>query len=173
MANIVKGLIEYEGIADFLPQFTEKFAPIKQFNVAETLELPISKPDIEQLIKVKSELVINYTKVIKTPKATSFEEQELTGWKLIVEGELRQVIQYVAEEPTQSVHGAHFNVPISTYIVLPPDFEEDKCVTVEGYIEDIYAATMQDYYMEDDVVSKRTRKIFKNITILLVAHVGN
>jgi len=112
MASIVKELIEYEGIADFLPEFNTKFAPIKQFNVAETLELPESKPDIEQIVKVKSELIINYTKVIKTPKAISFEEQELTGWKLIVEGELRQVIQYVADEPTQSVHGAHFNVPI-------------------------------------------------------------
>lgn len=47
MASIVKGLVEYEGIA---------------------------------------ELVINYTKVIKTSKEKSFEEQVLTGWKLIVEG---------------------------------------------------------------------------------------
>jgi len=173
MASIVKELIEYEGIADFLPEFNTKFAPIKQFNVAETLELPESKPDIEQIVKVKSELIINYTKVIKTPKAISFEEQELTGWKLIVEGELRQVIQYVADEPTQSVHGAHFNVPISTYIVLPHDFEEGQCVNVEGYIEDIYAAAMEDYYMEDDIVEKRARKIFKNITILLVAYIGD
>jgi hypothetical protein len=88
------------------------------------------------------------------------ENQTLTGWKLIVEGELRQVIQYVADERCQSIHGTHFNVPFSTFIVLPPNFEENQCVTVDGYIEDIYAEQIG------------TRKIFKNITILLVAQIS-
>lgn len=157
MASIVKNLIELDGIADFLPEFSEKFAPIKEFNVQETLDIPVAKPDIEQIIKVKSELVITSTKVIKTPVAVSLDEQVLTGWKLIVEGELKQTVQYVADEPTQSVHGAHFDVPFSTFIVLPPDFKEESCVSVTGYIEDIYA----------EQIGKR--KIFKNITILLVA----
>jgi hypothetical protein len=56
-----------------------------------------------------------------------------------MEGELKQTVQYVALESTQSVHTAHFDVPISIYIVLPPDFKEGMCVSVEGYIEDIYA----------------------------------
>lgn len=157
MASIVKNLIEYEGIADFLPQFTEKYAAIKEFNVQETLNIPTAKPDIEQIVKVKSELVITSIKVIKTPIAISLDEQKLTGWKLIVEGELKQVVQYVADEPRQSVHAAHFDVPISVFIVLPPDYKEGTCVSVEGYIEDIYAEKLN------------SRQIFKNTTILLVA----
>lgn len=157
MASIVKNLIELDGIADFLPEFSEPYAPIKEFNVQETLDIPTAKPDIEQIIKVKSEINITSTKVIKTPVSVSIDEQRLTGWKVIVEGELKQTVQYVADEPTQSVHGAHFDVPFSIFIVLPPDYEEGNCVSVEGYIEDIYA----------EKIGKR--QIFKNITILLVA----
>ncbi|MCM8709594.1 DUF3794 domain-containing protein [Clostridium sp. SYSU_GA19001] len=159
MASIVKNLIELDGISDFLPQFSEKFAPIKEFNVQETLDIPAEKPDIEQLVKVKSELIITSTKVIKTPAAISLSEQVLTGWKVIIEGELKQTVQYVADKPAQSVHGAHFDVPFSNFVVLPPDFEEGQCVNMEGYIEDIYA----------EKIGKR--QIFKNITILLVARI--
>lgn len=157
MASILKGLIEYEGTAQLLPQFSEPLAAIKEFNVEELFELPFTKPDIEMILKVKSELVILSTKVIKTPIGKSLENQTLTGWKLIVEGELRQVVQYVADERCQSIHGAHSSAPFSTFIVLPPDFDETQCVTVEGYIEDIYAEQID------------SRTIFKNITLLLVA----
>ncbi|WP_461204785.1 DUF3794 domain-containing protein [Clostridium sp. DL1XJH146] len=159
MGSIVKNLIEYDGLADFIPEFSENIAPIKEFNVQETLDIPSAKPDIEQIVKIKSELVITNTKVIKTPVGVSLDEQILTGWKVIVEGELRQTVQYVADETTQPVHGAHFDVPISIFIVLPPDFNEETCVNVEGYIEDIYA----------EMLNKR--QIFKNTTILLVARI--
>ena len=154
--NIIKGLIEYEWKSKELPEFSEPQAAIKEFTVEETLDIPEAKPDIEQLVKVRSELVILNTKVIQTPIATSLEKQTLTGWKLIVEGELRQVVRYVADETTQGVHGVHFNVPFSTFVVLPPDFDESVCINVEGYIEDVYAAQIGK------------RKIFKNTTILLV-----
>lgn len=159
MAIILKKLVEYEGISNQLPVFTEAVAPIKQVTVQETLELPEAKPDIEQLIKVKSELIIKSTRVISTPIGKSLESQNLTGWKLVIEAELRQKIRYVADEPTQRVHAAHFNVPFSTFIILPPDFDESKCVSVEGYIEDIYA----------DFIGKR--QIFKNTTLLFVAEI--
>lgn len=160
MATMLKGLIAYEGTAKQLPQFPHSPAAIKEFNVQEILDIPAAKPDIEQILKVQTKLVIISTRVIKTPVGQSLEKQTLTGWKVIVEGELRQVITYVADECTQSVHGAHFNVPFSEFIVLPPDFEETQCVTVEGYIEDMYAEQIGE------------RKIFKNITLLIVANIN-
>jgi len=160
LTSILKGLIEFEGTAMQLPQFAEPLAAVKEFNVQEVLDIPFTKPDIELVLKVKSEISILSTKIIKTPIGKSLENQTLTGWKLIVEGELRQVIQYVSDERCQSIHGVHSNVPFSTFIVLPPDFQENKCVTVEGYIEDIYA----------EQIGKR--QIFKNITLLLVAQIS-
>lgn len=154
MANLVSNLIEYAGIADNLPEAPEAF---KQFNVQETVCLPAAKPDIEQIVKVMAEVVITSTRVIKTPVATSLEGQILTGYKLVVEGEVMQKIEYVADEPTQSVHAAHFNVPFSTFIVLPSDYVMGTPLVVTGYIEDIYAKQIDK------------RCIFKNITVLVTA----
>jgi len=158
MANVTRKLIEYQGIASPLPSLTSPLAPFKQFNVQETLDIPEAKPDIEQVVTVKADLDIVKTTLIKTPsQVVSLEGQKLTGWKLVVEGHIKQVIQYVADEPMQSVHAAHFTVPFSTYVILPPDFEEGTLVDIKGYIEDIYAEKLD------------LRRIFKNITILLVA----
>lgn len=154
MASFVSNLIEYSGIADVLPTAPHAF---KQFNVQENVCLPIAKPDIEQLTKIMAEVVITSTRVIKTPVATSLEGQILTGFKLIVEGEVRQKVEYVADEPTQSVHAAHFNIPFSTFIVLPATYVQGTPLVVTGYIEDIYAKQIDK------------RCIFKNITILLTA----
>lgn len=154
MASIVKNLIEYAGLADILPHHPTNF---KQFTVQENLELPCAKPDIEQIIRVMADVKIVSTRVITTPVATSAEGQTLTGHKLIVEGELIQKIEYVADEPTQSVHAAHFNVPFSTFIVLPINYVQGSIVNVIPYIEDIFVQQIGK------------RNIFKNVTIFLNA----
>ena len=161
MASIVKNLIEYAGISDStqFPYLDPAEAAFKQFTVEENLTISQAKPDIEQIVRVMAEAIITSTKVIKTPQGTSLEGQTLTGWKVIVEGYINQKIEYVADEPTQTVHATHSKLPFSTFIVLPPsrDFSKDKIVTVIPYIEDIYAHKLDN------------RHIFKNITLLLHA----
>lgn len=154
--TVFRNLIEYEGVStkDCMPQDVTTF---KQFNVEETVYIPCRKPEIEQILKVIAKVEITSAKVIKTPKATSLEGQILTGWKLIVEGNLNQKIQYVADLPEQPVHAAHFNVPFSTFIVLPEDFTIGTPLLVDGFIEDIYV----------EQLGKKC--IFKNITLLITA----
>ena len=159
MASTVKGLIEFSGLADQFPVAPVNF---KQLSVQETLTIPVAKPDVEQIVSVSAEIVITNTRVVKTPGTTttpaiSFEGQILTGYKLIVEGVVCQKVEYVADEPTQSVHAAHFNVPFSSFIILPADFVIGTPITVTGYIEDIFV----------ELLGKRT--IFKNVTVLLDA----
>jgi hypothetical protein len=156
MASIVKGLIEYSGIVD-CSQLPTHMTAFKQFTVQENLTIPAAKPDIEQILRVMAEASITSTKIIKTPTGVSLEGQKLTGWKVIVEGVIHQKIEYVADEPTQSVHSAHFKIPFSTFIVLPCSITNDMVVTVVPYIEDIYAKQLDK------------RHIFKNITLLLDA----
>lgn len=154
MASKVFGLIEVSGLADTLPDNPVNF---KQLSIQETLSIPTAKPDVEQIVSVVAEINIKNTSVINTPTGTSTEGQKLTGKKLIVEGVISQKVEYVADEPTQSVHAAHFSVPFSTFIVLPETFELGTMVEVIGYIEDIFV----------QLLDKRT--IFKNVTILLDA----
>jgi hypothetical protein len=154
MSSIVKGFIEYSGIAECLPQNPCSF---KQFTLQENLMLSHNKPDIEQILKVMAEVIITNTRVIKTPVATSLEGQTLTGWKLIVEGEVSQKIEYVANLSDQPVYAAHFNTLFSSFIILPECFKISSSVNVTGYIEDIF------------VTQYDKRNIFKNVTILLDA----
>lgn len=151
---VVKDLIEYTGISEYLPTSPCSF---KQFNLQECLKIPDVKYDIEQILKVICEVFIIDTRVIKTPIAKSLEGQILTGWKLIVEGELKQKIEYVAALPNQPVHAVHFNIPFSSFIILPECFEISDVINVTGYIEDIFVRQIDK------------RNIFKNITILLDA----
>ncbi|MCM8709596.1 DUF3794 domain-containing protein [Clostridium sp. SYSU_GA19001] len=127
----------------------------KQISVDENLTIPDVKPDVEEILEVIADVVITYTNVIKTPVVTSYEGQQLTGWKLIVEGKLKQKIVYIADEPAQSVHAAEFDIPFSTFLVLSKDYKKCQRIKVEGIIEDVFVR----------LINKRT--IFKNVTLML------
>ncbi|WP_053956596.1 DUF3794 domain-containing protein [Inediibacterium massiliense] len=154
MATVVKGLIEYDGLTNFLPKNPKAF---KEFIIEEEFEIPEMKPDIEQIVKVSAKIEIIDKTVIQTPVSMSLEGQKLTGWKLVVEGEVHQKIEYVADEPTQKVHAVHKVMPFSTFIVLSRNHKQEDAVMVVPYIEDIF------------VMQRGKRNIFKNITILLDA----
>jgi len=158
MASVIKGLIEYSGITTDFPT-NPPYNPIyfKQFTVQEELTLPAAKPDIEQIVRVLAEVEITHTRIINTPISVSYEGQKLTGHKMLIEGEIFQKIEYVADEPTQSVHAAHFQVPFSAYIVLDAGHTDDDTIHVVPYIEDIYVQQIGK------------RKIFKNVVLFLDA----
>jgi hypothetical protein len=155
--NLVKGI----GIATSFPSDPKYFA---QISIPETLIIPEPKPDMEQLLAVLVEPVVESLKIIDTPLALSDEGQYLSGCKLIVELKLKEKIKYVADEPTQTVHAAHYEKVLkSVFIIVPCEVEgistrrllDKNRVIVTPYIEDIYAK----------MIDKRT--IFKNITIFI------
>ncbi|QHE54121.1 SPOCS domain-containing protein [Pontibacillus sp. HMF3514] len=125
----------------------------KQISVDENLTIPPQKPDAEDLLDVSVDVEITSTIIIKTPIGTSFEGQRLTGWKLIVEGKLKQIITYIADVPQQTVHSAHFDVPFSTFLVLPENYQPCQEVHVAGFVEDVYSLLLDP------------RTIFKNVTL--------
>lgn len=153
MSSVMRNFIEVVGInTDCIP---ENISTFKQFNIEETVCIPSQKPDIEQVLKVISNVEIISTRVIKTPVGTSLEGEILTGWKVVVEGQLEQVVQYVANCPDQPSHAAEFIVPFSTFVVLPEDFVIGTPITVTPFIEDIYVEQLD------------LRCIFKNTTLLV------
>lgn len=161
MKSIAGNMVEGIGISPSLPVNPKYFT---QVSIPETLVIPYPKPDMEQLLSVAAEPVVESFKLIETPVALSNEGQYLSGCKLIIELKLREKIKYVADEPTQTVHAAHYeNVLKSIFVIIPCEvngipvekFFDRKKVVITPYIEDIYA----------EMVDKRT--IFKNITILV------
>jgi len=172
--NQVEGIGITNGVEDLIlcpgSYFTEVAVP-------ETVTIPDVKPDMEQLLSVMVDARIVSTRLINTPRGCSEEGQNLTGKKLSIELELQQKVKYVADEPTQSVHAAHFNNLVnSIWVVVPPSVTVRDCngnpievcldqllregkVKVTPYIEDIYAEQLDK------------RNIFKNITVLIVVTV--
>ncbi|GFP74495.1 beta strand repeat-containing protein [Clostridium fungisolvens] len=131
----------------------------KQLSVDENLTIPFQKPNVEDILNTIVDVEIVTTRVIETVAGTSEEGQILTGHKLLIEGRLHQKIEYIAAEPTQTVHNAEFSVPFSSFIILPEDFVEDSVVNVVPYVEDVYVKLID------------CRTIFKNVTLRLEAQI--
>lgn len=159
--NTMMPPIKYNGVSQELPEGPKYFA---QVSIPETLVIPEQKPDIEQVVSVTMDTVVESLRIVDTPCIKSFEGQSLSGKKLIVELRLIEKVVYVADEPAQSVHAAHFqNTFKSIFVVVPQSINTDTIedlfqqgrLIVTPYIEDIYAEQID------------ARTIFKNITMLL------
>lgn len=180
MANVVRERVEGIGIYEHIENITlgQYFTEIA---IPEIVKIPDVKPDIEELLSVMVDAKVISLRIIDTPTGTSAEGQKLDGKKLSVELELQQKVKYIADEPTQSVHAAHFTKLVSSIFIVvpkeikftvtnptPPPATIDVTVDVETllrqgriivtpYIEDIYGEQLDN------------RTVFKNITVLLVA----
>ncbi len=176
MANVVRNMVNILGISDFIPTSSEIY---KEFSVSDTITLPCQKPSIERLMSSAFDAKIISIRVINTPAgevppkgfipgvATSAEGEILTGKKLVVEIKFRQKVQYVADEPLQSVHGIHNEFIVSEFIVIPQTFEvSGECVTPEYLLaNNMFLLTP---FIEDANVSMMDeRTICTNILVLL------
>ncbi|MGL5084709.1 MAG: SPOCS domain-containing protein [Clostridium sp.] len=158
MNMFTRDLIEYSGIEPYLDDecstgYTSNF---KQTNIDLEFCVPEQKPDIEQVVKVDITTKILKTRVVKTPKGTSLEGQIMTGYKLLILGEVKLKIRYVADEPEQSMHSFHAYIPFCDYIVLP----ETTC-NIDALVADVY---VEDIFLE----KQNCRCLFSNLNILLV-----
>lgn len=116
----------------------------KEEMVCEILSIPAQKPDMERLLDVLVWPEVVNTNLIETPKGRSFEGQYLSGAKLVVEVNLKEKVTYVANEPTQSVHAAHYETLKSIFVILPEYIGDKKLcdlfranrVIVSAYIEE-------------------------------------
>lgn len=129
-----------------------------QISVAQTLEIPEEKPDMEEINELNISVEIISKKVIVTPTGTNDEGKALTGFKLIIEGLLCNTISYTALLPDQPIHTAHIDVPFSAYIVLPTGTLTTAYFDVISCIEDVFIKECTS-----------TREIFSNVTLFLQA----
>ncbi|MGL6104788.1 DUF3794 domain-containing protein [Romboutsia sp.] len=156
MGSVQRSLISYQGIDSC--QYTN-IKNFKQFNIDYIFCIPCQKPNIEQVIKVSVEPCVEHHEVVKTPVGISLEGQEVTGYKLLVSGDMKLKVEYVADEPTQSVHTAHTTFPFCSYIVLPATFNPSSMIFPTIAVEDVFSEQMD------------CRCVYNNITMLLVADI--
>ena len=155
MAKVTRDLIDYHGIDKCT--FSSNF--FKQLNLDFIFCVPDQKPDIEQIVKVWVKPCIVHQEIIKTPKGTSLEGQNITGKKLMINGDIELKVEYVACTATQNVHTAHTKFPFCSYVVLPNDFNPNTLVSASVLIEDVLSEQMD------------LRCIYNNITLMMVADI--
>lgn len=141
--NINRDCIKGIGISENFPENSRYFT---QISITEIVKVPDAKPDIEQVLSIMVEPEIMSLKVVDTPCIKSYEGQLLSGKKIIIELKLTQKVTYIADEPTQSVHAAHFEKTArSIFIVVPKTINgisiekliDGQRLEVTPYIEDI------------------------------------
>lgn len=145
---------------DSLPKVSQYF---KEELVTELLSIPPQKPDIERILDILVWPEVEDVKLVETPIGMSNEGQYLSGLKLIAEVKLKEKVTYVANEPTQSVHAAHYETLTSMFVVLPTeingrntaDLVRSGRINVLPYIEAV------DFRILD------CRNIFKCVLIFL------
>lgn len=161
MANIMHNGVNGIGVSQDMPDTVKYF---QEVNIVETLLIPEEKPDMEKLSSIIISPKVVATKLITTPVALSYEGQNLSGYKLIVELSLQEKIKYVAAMPNQAIHAAHYDNLMKSVFVVVPEFYKGQRVcdlirknkfSVTPYVEDIYA------------VMKDSRTIYKCITLLV------
>ena len=144
-----------------------------QFFLSEIVDVPVQKPDIEEIVSVSSCVEVISQKVIRTPQVTGFtlpngtvvlgqnipnaECTNLTGKKLIIEGLLKEKVVYTALNASQSVHSASFTIPFSVFIVVSADTPLNACFKITPIVEDVFACHLTE------------RSIFKNTTLFINA----
>lgn len=122
----------------------------KEETVMEMLTLGDNMINIERIIDIMVDPIVTNIQIIQTEEGTSSEGQVLTGYKLLVEVNLREKVLYVGCMPTQPVQGAHFEVTKVLYIVPPAtignasicDLVAAGRIQVKPYIEKVHARVL-------------------------------
>lgn len=175
-------LVSVSGLCnpDNTTEVIRKYPYWKQMYLSESLEVPAEKPDIEQINSVTTSVNILRKEVIVTPRSymtigqdsvvvPNLEGKRLSGRKLIIEGQLCQMIEYTAALASQPVHSAEFFVPFSSYIVVP-----EKIVINAGMqtteVDSLDVQFDVNACLEDvTVCAQDARRILKQVTLLLSA----
>lgn len=149
------------GISQDLPDTVTYF---QEISLLEELVVPQQKPSIESIVSVVTGVNVERYKLIETPIAVSYEGQNLSGQKLIIELSFYQKVKYVADSNCQSIHAFSDNSLIKSVFVIVPceingervcDLIRKKKFSITPYIEDLYSI-------------KRDSKVILNYVTLIV-----
>lgn len=131
----------------------------KQINIEEYINLPTHKEDMYCVENVNTDIIIKSFHTIKTPIATSNEGIVLSGHKLIIHGNITQIIRYTTLTSSNSVHSFEVEIPFSTFIILPNNYNIGSKIQIES----------KEEYTHFSLVNRRC--MFENISILLLVKI--
>lgn len=133
-------LIEYYGIEKCK---SENLIYFKKFDVDSCFEIPYMNSCIGQITKFWASVDIINKEIIKTPKGTSLEGQNLSGYKLLVYCDLNFKFEYLDDE-RNNINIGYQKIPFYVDVILPETFTMHSPVKATICIEDILSSKL-DY----------------------------
>ncbi|MGL5149382.1 MAG: hypothetical protein ACRC7N_02265 [Clostridium sp.] len=82
--------------------------------------------------------------VVKTIKNTSFGNENLTGYKLIIRGVLEEKVEYIAGTEQESIHMIIHEERFSTSIILPEQHEINENVNINSLVHDVFSKVIDE-----------------------------
>lgn len=128
----------------------------KEMNSTGYLSLSNNKVKIKEINNISANITINDMHVISSDNTYSGREYS-SEYKLIINGELEEIIEYTGLTEEQAVYSAYYSERFSTFIVLPKEFEIGTHIQMETNIENIYYKVVNEC------------RFYKDITFSLVA----
>lgn len=113
----------------------------KQIIVSDQFDVPEEKPDAERILNAEAKVVITDKRIISN--------------KVIVDGEVRLQVMYVAMKPTQTVHDLHHTIRFSDFVEVP-DAEPGMNVQVRAVVESAEVGLIKDPALFADVIIQLT-----------------
>ena len=118
----------------------------KTMNINGEIEISESDPKILEV----SNLIINPSILsyypIETIKNRSYDNQILTGKKMIIEGIVEEKIEYIVDDEFSALYFIEKITPFSTFIVMPENNDYDnidfECKTIDVYFTSIDSRTI-------------------------------
>lgn len=136
----------------------------QEVNIIENIEIPCNKPDIETISSLLVSPKVSSARLINTPIALSYEGQNLSGYKLIVDLKIDEKLKYVAALCHQPIHGVHYSdINKSVFVVVPEEIDGQRvCDLIR---KGKYAVTP---YVNDVYITKRDcRTVYSCVSLLV------
>lgn len=133
---MIRNSILYNGISEYIPDDINSFT---QMNINQVMAIDEKLPEIDEILKVSVTSNIKDQKIVKTAIGTSLEGQNLTGFKLLSEGEFYLRIDYCSNDLNSCIYTFKNTIFFNNATTLSNKSNENSRVIVSIYIEDIYA----------------------------------
>lgn len=126
----------------------------KQFNVEKEVKLYCNEPKIKEVLNVIVEPEILNSYEISTIKSTSYENQNLTGSKMVIRGILKEKIQYSVDDEVSSLYMITREELFNTFIVIPEGVWSEN-IQFDVRVENVYFRLVDN------------KTIFKNVMLIV------
>lgn len=160
LPNLLLGIQREILIEDEKNIFYINLSNFKQINIENYLTISEYNKPIQEINKIDADIEIISSHIIETIKEKSYEGQKLSGYKLVINGKINEIVEYTSCNEESSVNSEKFCYPFGTFIILGENFNIGSKIEIEGIIENINYKIINERSFYQDILILLSAKIY-------------